>query len=151
VPHFTLLTQNVDSLHQRAGSVNVIELHGNVARVVCSAERTMVAHWDATESPPRCPQCGAYLRPDVVWFGEQLPAAALDRAFEAATACDLFFSIGTSGYVYPAAALPQIALSAGATVVVNNLDVTTSMQERCYFINARSGEWLPALVDAMSK
>jgi NAD-dependent deacetylase len=146
VPQFTLITQNVDSLHQRAGSLNVIELHGNVARVICSAERCVITQWDATLSPPTCPQCGAYLRPDVVWFGEQLPAAALDTAFEAATGSDLFFSIGTSGYVYPAAALPQIALQAGATVVINNLDVTTGVQEQCFFVHARAGEWLPALV-----
>jgi NAD-dependent deacetylase len=151
VPQFTLITQNVDSLHQRAGSRNIIELHGNLARVICSAERVPVPEWDAMASPPRCPSCGAYLRPDVVWFGEQLPEAALYAAYEAATGCDLFCSIGTSGLVQPAAALPRIALRAGATVVVLNLDVTTSAHQQCFFVNARAGEWLPALVARMKE
>jgi NAD-dependent deacetylase len=127
--------------------MNVIELHGNLARVLCSAERTVVETWDVTASPPVCPQCGAYLRPDVVWFGERLPEAALYAAFEATTGCDLFFSIGTSGLVEPAASLPGIALRNNATVVVLNLDVTTSTADQCFFINARAGEWLPTLVD----
>lgn len=150
VPQFTLITQNIDSLHQRAGSRDVIELHGNLARVICATERTVVEAWDATASPPTCPRCGAYLRPDVVWFGEMLPEAALHAAYEAATGCDVFFSIGTSGQVAPAAALPRIALRNGATVVVLNLDVTTSTADRCFFMNARAGEWLPELVSGLT-
>jgi NAD-dependent deacetylase len=113
---FTLVTQNIDSLHQRAGSREVVELHGNIARVKCSLEQIIVSDFSGDESPPRC-HCGAYLRPDVVWFGEMLPADALARAEDAAEHCEVFLSIGTSAQVYPAAELPLRALSAGATVV----------------------------------
>ncbi len=79
VPAFTLLTQNIDSLHQRAGSVNVVELHGNIARTKCFEEDTLVESWEETGAvPPRCPRCGGPLRPDVVWFGELLPTTALE-------------------------------------------------------------------------
>ena len=79
VPKFTLITQNVDGLHQRAGSRNVFELHGNIRRVKCSAEGRVVTEWAAGgDVPPRCPHCGANLRPDVVWFGETLPEKRLE-------------------------------------------------------------------------
>lgn len=150
VPRVTLITQNVDGLHQRAGSSTVIEIHGNIARVTCSAEGTVVAQWEESsdELPPRCPNCGAFLRPDVVWFGELLPADALAASWEAARSCDLFLSVGTSGMVEPAASLPRAAMQAGATVVVINLDVTTASRPPLYTINARSGELLPALLQA---
>ena len=93
---FALFTQNVDDLHQRAGSRNVIELHGNIARIKCSREDRVVASWLPTRQvPPPCPHCGAPLRPDVVWFGEILPAENLEAAMRAARDCDLLFSIGT--------------------------------------------------------
>jgi len=150
VPRLTLITQNVDGLHQRAGSPAPIELHGNISRVVCSAEGDVVGRWDEAgdELPPRCPRCGAYLRPDVVWFGELLPGAALAAAWEAARSCDLFLSIGTSGMVEPAASLPRAALQAGAAVAVINLDVATAARPPLYTINARSGELLPKLLQA---
>ncbi len=150
VPRITLITQNVDGLHQRAGSSAPIELHGNIGRVTCSVEGTVVDRWAASadDLPPRCPRCGAYLRPDVVWFGELLPAAALAAAWEAAQSCDLFLSVGTSGLVEPAASLPRLALQAGATVAVINLDVTTAARPPLYTINAPSGVLLPALLRA---
>jgi NAD-dependent deacetylase len=149
VPQFTLLTQNIDGLHQRAGSRNVVELHGNIARTKCSAEDLPVDAWPETgEVPPRCPGCGGLLRPDVVWFGELLPAAALDAATAAAKQCDVFFSIGTSGIVEPAASLAYRALSRGATVVIINLDVVNDASRQLYKINAPAGQVLPALVDA---
>jgi NAD-dependent deacetylase len=149
VPRLTLITQNVDGLHQRAGSSAPIELHGNIGRVICSAEGTVVERWEAgDELPPRCPRCGANLRPDVVWFGELLPEAALAAAWDAARTCDLFLSVGTSGLVEPAASLPGAAMRAGATVAVINLDVTTAARPPLYTINARSGELLPALLRA---
>jgi NAD-dependent deacetylase len=139
----------VDGLHQRAGSAAPIELHGNIGRVICSAEGTVVEQWAAgDELPPRCPRCGANLRPDVVWFGELLPETALAAAWEAARTCDLFLSVGTSGLVEPAASLPGAAMRAGATVAVINLDVTTAARPPLYTINARSGELLPALLRA---
>ncbi|NTV63960.1 MAG: NAD-dependent deacylase [Oscillochloris sp.] len=150
VPQATLITQNVDGLHQRAGSTTVIELHGNIGRVTCSVEGTLVTEWAEPDDdlPPRCPRCGAYLRPDVVWFGEMLPEAALQAAWAAAEACDLFLSIGTSGVVEPAASLPRAALQAGASVAVINLDVKTAARPPLFTLNARSGELLPALLRA---
>lgn len=149
VPQFQLITQNVDGLHARAGSRAPLELHGSLARVRCSVEATTYSSWPEGEPmPPLCPACGAPLRPDVVWFGEQLPVDALNQAWQAAEACDLFFALGTSGLVEPAASLPRVAYAAGATVVVSNLDVTTRVNERAYQINARAGELLPALLEA---
>ena len=101
VPDFMIVTQNVDGLHQRAGSRNVIELHGNITRVRCFDEGTVIADWkDPGESPPRCPECHAYLRPDVVWFNEPLPESSFEAAEAKARACDVFLSIGTSSIVY---------------------------------------------------
>lgn len=97
VPQFTLITQNIDGLHARAGSKNIVELHGNIFHAKCFREDTRMANWLPTdEIPPRCPRCGSYMRPDVVWFGEALPRRALDESFRAAERCDVFFSIGTS-------------------------------------------------------
>jgi NAD-dependent deacetylase len=142
---FTLVTQNIDSLHQRAGSREVVELHGNIARVKCSREATVVSDFTQDESPPRC-HCGAYLRPDVVWFGEMLPADALARAEEAAEHCEVFLSIGTSAQVYPAAELPLRALSAGATVVEINPERTALTRHAHYALQGASGMVLPRLL-----
>lgn len=149
-PQFTLITQNVDGLHQRAGSRSVIELHGNLTRVKCFREEVVVERWDQSDEavPPRCPRCGGPLRPDVVWFGEMLPPDALRDAVGAAQQCDLFLSIGTSGLVEPAASLPRLALQSGAQVAVINLDVHTRATPPLFTINARAGELLPRLVNA---
>lgn len=151
----TLITQNVDGLHRRAGSADVIELHGDVMRTKCSREGTVVnavdAHPsdDALEAPPRCPRCGAYLRPDVVWFGEALPSASLETASEAAARCDVFLSIGTSGIVFPAASLLPLALESGAAVVVVNPEPQPGTDhERAWHLQASATEALPALVEA---
>lgn len=122
VPRLSLITQNVDGLHQRAGSAGVIELHGNITRTRCSREGVILGEWwEATDrDPPRCPRCDALVRPDVVWFGESLPAEALERAVAAARTCEVFLSVGTSNVVEPAASLPWMAAAGGATVVVVN-------------------------------
>jgi NAD-dependent deacetylase len=149
VPRFTLLTQNIDSLHQRAGSSTVYELHGNIFRTRCNVEHRVVDTWlDTGESPPRCPHCAGILRPDVVMFGEMLPSEAWDAASYAVMDCDLFFSVGTSGTVEPAASLAHHAMLNGAAVVVTNLDVTTASASNQYMINGRAGTILPALVQA---
>jgi len=142
---FTLITQNIDSLHQRAGSRQVVELHGNIDRVRCSREQIVVHDIRAGESPPRC-TCGTYLRPDVVWFGEMLPAAALARAEDAAEHCEVFLSIGTSTQVYPAAELPLRALSAGATVVEINPEATALTRHAHFVLAAPAGIALPMLL-----
>jgi len=149
VPQFTLLTQNIDGLHQRADNRRVVELHGNIARTKCFVEDLPVDTWDETgDVPPRCPRCGGLLRPDVVWFGELLPEQALATASATAKQCDVFFSIGTSGIVEPAASLAYRALSRGATVVLINLDVVNDASRQLYKINAPAGQVLPALVEA---
>ncbi|HEY8848808.1 MAG TPA: NAD-dependent deacylase, partial [Thermoanaerobaculia bacterium] len=100
-----VVTQNVDGLHERAGSKNILELHGNLFRVRCVRERvTRPAHDPFGEIPPRC-ECGALLRPDIVWFGEMLPDGIFERAVDAVKRADLLLVIGTSGVVYPAAGL----------------------------------------------
>lgn len=150
VPTFTLITQNVDGLHHRAGSQHILELHGNLARTVRASDRQPVTTWDDTgEVPPRCPSTGSLLRPDVVWFGEMLPTDTLEAAFAAAASCDVFFSIGTSGVVQPAASLPALAARNGATVVVINPDVTPHTASSDYALQGAAGVILPALVAAV--
>jgi NAD-dependent deacetylase len=149
VPKLTLATQNIDELHQRAGSATVHELHGNIFRTKCNVDGRIVDTWmDTGESPPRCPHCGGILRPDVVFFGEMLPPEAWLPAATAAPDCDVFLSIGTSGVVEPAASLTRTALASGSTVLVINLDVTTEMSDRFYKIHGRAGQVLPAIVQA---
>ena len=146
---FTLVTQNVDGLHQRAGSAGVIELHGNITRTKCFDEDIVVPEWSHTgEVPPRCPQCKGHLRPDVVWFGESLPEAAINEAMRASSACELFLSVGTSSVVYPAAMLPEIALRTGATVVEINPDETPLTAEATFSLRGPSGIVLPDLLRA---
>jgi NAD-dependent deacetylase len=147
IPQFTLITQNVDGLHQRAGSRKVIELHGNIGRTKCFAEGTVLESWPQTdEVPPRCPQCGGFLRPDVVWFNEPLPAEALTRAEAEADQCDVFLVIGTSSLVQPAAGLPLTAKRAGAILVEVNPAPTPLTGRADYALRAPSGVVLPALL-----
>jgi NAD-dependent deacetylase len=144
-PEFLLATQNVDGLHQRAGSANVVELHGNITRVKCSREGTPVLHWDDTakDEPPRCPSCGAFLRPDVVWFNELLPHEAQTAAESAARRCDVLLVVGTSAEVYPAAALPEEALRRGACVVEVNPNETPLSADAGYVLRGPAGVVLP--------
>ena len=147
LPGFTLITQNVDGLHWRAGSRNVIELHGNLARVKCFQEGTVVEQWlDDGTIPPRCPSCGGMLRPDVVWFGEKLPPEALQHATRASQECQVFFSIGTSGVVEPAASLPYWASERGAVIVEVNPEHTPLTPHADFALHAPAGEALPILV-----
>jgi NAD-dependent deacetylase len=150
VPVFTLVTQNVDGLHQRAGSGQrfpVIELHGNIQRTRCFGENHPVQTWEDTDAiPPRCSRCGSPLRPDVVWFGEALPAEALQAAWQAAADCNLFFSIGTSALVEPAASLPYVALRSGASLVEINPNSTPLSPHTRWLLAGTSAQILPALV-----
>jgi NAD-dependent deacetylase len=149
VPEFLLVTQNVDGLHQRAGSHRVVELHGNITRVKCSREGSIVERWENSEGDvPRCANCGAFLRPDVVWFEELLPADALAAAEDAARRCDLLLVAGTSAEVYPAAGLPMLVRERGAKVVEINPNLTALSSRADYVLRGPSGTMLPALVDA---
>ena len=148
VSKFTLVTQNVDGLHRRAGNRNVLELHGNIERSYCmncgmSAAEVRV---DESHKVPRCPHCGGLLRPDVVWFGEILPQEVFVEAERAASACDLFLCIGTSAVVYPAAALPLTARRSGAYVVEINTERTDLSSRIDEVILGKAGEVMPDLV-----
>ena len=150
VPEFTLITQNVDNLHRMAGSQNVLELHGNIQRVRCADCYTFAEIWDDdSESVPRCKVCGGLLRPDVVWFGEMLPRNQLEAAVEAARSCEVFFSIGTSGVVQPAASLAFAAHNRQAVIVEINAEPTPLTPKADYFLQGKSGDILPQLVDAV--
>ncbi len=147
LPQFTLITQNVDGLHRMAGSRNLLELHGNIQRVRCSVCSLPAETWeDDSEAVPQCRVCGALLRPDVVWFGEALPRDPLEAAVEAARACQVFFSIGTSGVVQPAASLAYAARNRGAVIVEINLEPTPLTPKADFFLRGKSGEILPQLV-----
>lgn len=143
---FTLITQNVDGLHQVAGNKHPIELHGNITRYKCFDRHHPIADLGGG-NPPRCPRCGSFVRPDVVWFGEGLSETQLTEAFNASEACQVFFSIGTSALVYPAAWLPEAAVQAGAVLVEINPERTPLSRYADYLLSGRSGEILPQLVE----
>lgn len=147
VPKFTLVTQNVDGLHQQAGSTNVLELHGNIMRNICAEEgRVVEPEPDDPREPPHCPHCGGLLRPDVIWFGEGVPLEALNLAAQEAETCDVFLCIGTSGLVQPAASLPVFAQQSGGLLVEINPLKTPITQLADYHIPFPSGFALPELV-----
>jgi len=146
VPRLTLITQNVDGLHQRAGSTGVVEFHGNLFDNRCFSEGIVVNDGDDQAAVPTCTACGGMLRPGVVWFGETIPAAALESAASAAADCDVFLSIGTSSVVWPAAGLADAARSNGATVIEINPDVTPQSGQSHHCLQGKSGEVLPELV-----
>jgi len=150
ISEFTLITQNVDGLHRIAGSKNILELHGNILNVRCSECGMFADNWeDDLESVPRCEKCNALLRPDVVWFEESLPREQLDAAVSATRACQIFFSIGTSGVVQPAAALAHAAKAEGAVVVEVNAEPTPLTARADFAFHGKSGEILPELVKAV--
>ncbi|MDZ7810319.1 MAG: NAD-dependent deacylase [Arhodomonas sp.] len=144
-----VITQNVDGLHQRAGSTEVIELHGRLDRDRCSAECGTRTPASAAESPPPCPRCGALMRPDVVWFGKALPEQALSDALAAVRGADCVLSIGTSSLVRPAADLPWEALAAGVPVAEINTEATPLTDQARWSLRGRADQTLPALVAAI--
>lgn len=140
---FTLVTQNVDGLHQKAGSRDVIELHGNIWRTRCISCQTQEEFSAAGRRPNECVACGEAVRPDVVLFGELLPAGAFERAAERAAQCELCFVVGTSALVYPAASLPEIAKAAGAYVCEVNPEHTPLSDFCDEVLKGKAGEVLP--------
>ena len=152
-PKVTLITQNVDRLHQTAGSKNVIELHGNIIDnhcISCKEPFTGETHLP-DKALPHCPKCGGLIRPSVVWFGEMLPQGAIEAAERASLECDMFFSVGTSAEVYPAANLPIMARRNGAFLVEVNPNITSLSRNCDIHLQAPSGEALPQLLDAFNQ
>ena len=148
VPEVTVITQNVDGLHRRAGSARVIELHGSLDRVRCMKHGHVLEGWPEAgdEVPPPCPECGSPLRPDVVWFGERLPEQAFEEAVEVSMLSEVFLSVGTSGLVEPAASLPRMALKYGAVVALINPEITPLLSESVQHLNGPAGTVLPELL-----
>ena len=158
-PDLWLITQNVDDLHEQAGSTRMIRLHGNLAETICYDQchggRVPILPndfvWDAEQStPPRCPTCNAYLRPNVVWFHEILPTQALNMAQDVCKNSDVMLVIGTSGLVSPAADLPYWAKKNGATLIEINPEYSMITRYADIVLNGASGEIMPALLEAMS-
>ncbi|MFZ5979938.1 MAG: NAD-dependent deacylase [Candidatus Zixiibacteriota bacterium] len=150
---FTLITQNVDGLHRRAGTDRVLELHGNIMRSKCVECNR---YWpDENDIDPEniavCSHCGGKIRPDVVWFGEMLSPEIIRQAFERTEAADIFFSIGTSAIVHPAASLPVAARQNGAVLVEINPEKTPLSAMADFYIAGKAGEILPLLVDEVGR
>ena len=153
VPKLTLVTQNVDDLHERAGSEDVIHLHGSLFAPRCftcgrSASLTEIPNepdGGRRVAPPRCVHCGGRVRPGVVWFGEPLLRSALEQALDVARSCDVLLSVGTSSLVFPAADIPVQAHAAGATVVQVNPNATDLDATADVNLRGPAGVMLPAL------
>jgi NAD-dependent deacetylase len=151
VRDFTLVTQNVDGLHQRAGSNAVLELHGNIERSYCIScgKFDNDIHVTKETTVPKCRQCGGLMRPDVVWFGEMLPQENIEAAESAAQRCDLFLSVGTSAVVYPAAGLPLTARARGAYLVEVNTEETEITKRADEVLRGPAGTVLPEVLRLM--
>ena len=149
-----VITQNVDRLHQRAGSRNVVELHGTlwVLRCIDPSCRYRVGIDEPPEEvPPLCPLCRSPLRPSVVFFGEELPQSEWARAVELARRSDLVLVIGTSGVVYPAAYIPLIVRDSGGAIIDINPDRDAYSGTADLYIQGRAGEVLPRIVERVRK
>ncbi len=158
LPFVVIITQNVDDLHQRAGSSDIISLHGAIMRSRCFdncrgnptlIDLSALPRAEAHASPPHCPYCGAWVRPDVVWFGESLPEAALRRAMSLAEQADVMLVVGTSGVVQPAASLPFVAKEHGAAVIEVNPSPGGITPIADLWLDGPSGEVLPAVAAAV--
>lgn len=159
-PRLTLITQNVDDLHERAGSKDVIHLHGSLHHPRCfTCGDSYVFSSSVSDefsdggrlTPPQCASCGGWVRPGVVWFGEQLPMDSLAQAVASVKTCDIFFSIGTSSLVYPAALLPFEAAERGACVIQVNPDATQLDSVATYNLKGRAGEVMGALYKELAE
>jgi NAD-dependent deacetylase len=151
-PAFHVITQNIDGLHQKAGSYNILELHGNIWKLRCTEEETITEDHRTPlgEIPPHCPNCGALLRPHVVWFGESLDPSILQSAFALSSSCEVMFVVGTSAVVQPAASLPLSAADSGATVVEINPDPTPITPYADFSFRGKAGDILPMIDGELS-
>lgn len=149
--HFALVTQNVDGLHRKAGSLRVFEIHGNIWTVRCSRCDIEMENNDVPLSGlPLCPACNALQRPGVVWFGETLPPYLISAVFKALECCDVFMTVGTSGMVYPAASFAAEARRSGAFVLEVNLEPTPNSRHADLSLFGKAGEILPKLIPNIS-
>jgi len=146
--NFVVVTQNIDNLHQRAGSNRVIELHGNIYRNRCNDCGKIFGEINSKEIP-RCDECGGLIRPDVVWFGEPLPYKSLIKARTYAESSEICFVIGTSGVVQPAASIPLIAKEKGAVVIEINMERTVLSEYLDYSIFGDASKILPELYERL--
>ena len=154
-----IITQNVDDLHERAGSTQIIHLHGLIARDRCSrncqGDPTLIdvdaLGWDRSAGPPVCPHCGALIRPDVVWFGEILPEKALSDAIAVIETTDLMLVIGTSGVVHPAARMPLEAKRHGAKLIEINPFRSELTPHMDAWLEGASGAIMPRLLAALEQ
>jgi NAD-dependent deacetylase len=147
----TVITQNVDNLHRRAGSRSIYELHGNIERNYCIKCRTFYNEdIDIKDKIPKC-TCGGLIRPDVVWFGEMLPEDEFEGAERASAKSDIFFVVGTTGIVYPAASMIYIAKRAGAFIVEVNIEETEVSQSANESYYGEAGRILPAIYSELIK
>jgi len=145
--NFTLVTQNVDGLHQAAGSKNVLEVHGALRRVRCTrCTRVSDRGTEPLAELPRCEKCDGLLRPDVVWFEEALPEDIWKRSVDAVQRCDCFLVVGTSAVVYPAAGLIDVARMEGASVIEANLEPSAASARVDVLLLGPSGTSLPELI-----
>jgi NAD-dependent deacetylase len=155
LPQVVVVTQNIDGFHARAGSTSILELHGNIHRFKCFdqdhsvEEEIPLAESDGPVEPPKCSRCGSNVRPDVVWYGEVLPHGVFEQAATLSRTCDTMLVVGTSGIVYPAAGLPMVARSAGATVIEVNVEPSELTPGVDIFLEGAAGEILPELVSGV--
>jgi len=158
LPQVVIVTQNIDGLHKMAGSTDIIPLHGNIHQHKCFAncqgDPTLIdiatLDWDGEDRPPECPYCGSWVRPDVVWFNENLPHAELDRAVTLSKNADVMLVVGTSGVVQPAASLPYYARRYNDAFIIDVNPIPSEITPLAQvFLEGPSGEILPQVVRAM--
>lgn len=157
-PLLTIITQNVDDLHEQAGSAHIIHLHGSIAESKCfdncQGSPTLIdiraLAYDPEQGPPACPHCGGWVRPNVVWFGEMLPQDALQEAYALCASADALLVVGTSGLVTPAATLPGITRGGGGQIIEVNPDYSMITRIADIKLEGPSGQMLPLLVEALN-
>ena len=149
----TVVTQNVDNLHKRAGSSKILELHGNIERNFCIDCKTFydIENFLEGNEVPKCEKCGGMIRPDIVWFGEMLPQSIFSEAEQKAAESDICFIVGTSAVVYPAAYIPISAKEAGATLVEINIEPTNISSQVEFSLIGKAGEVLPIIYKVIAE
>jgi NAD-dependent deacetylase len=150
IPKITVITQNIDNLHKLAGSKNIFELHGNIERNYCIVCKTFYNEIEKRVEIPKC-KCGGLIRPDVVWFGEYLPEDQFEGAEIAASDCDLFFVVGTSAVVYPAASLIYTAKHSGSFIIEVNIEETEISSVTNKFLQGKAGKILPEILEKIKE